>query len=248
VAEKAYQLIVEHGPDIGKIFPLQREKVIIGRDPVADIVLVDPEVSRQHARLIRGESGYHIEDLHSTNGTLVNGQRLGDELVPLQDGQEIVLGSGVMVRYRISQAAPEESQSPPASATAPDASPLAAFQRPASPPPAEDAEEDPAPVPTPAPESEEVEAAYPPPTAVLEEDPLQALMADSPPSEPDPPPLAEPDQGRAHPLVAQENGGRGRRNTTLVVTVALIFLCLCAFALSAYFLWGDPLMRALGVY
>lgn len=243
VAEKAYQLIVEHGPDIGRIFPLQTEKVIIGRDPVADIALTDPEVSRQHARLVRSESGYHIEDLHSTNGTLVNGERLGDELVPLQDAQEIMLGSGVMLRYRVSQASQGEQLPPPPATSEPDS--ISSFSRSPSPPQAEEAEE-PEPVPVPAPESEEAEPAFPPATAVFEEAPDSFEKPTV--AEPKPPPLADPDRERGHPLVAQENGRGRRHNTTLIAALVLTFICLCAFALSAYFWWGDPLMRALGVY
>ena len=52
------------------------ETVVVGRDPVAGVVLDTPNVSRLHARLTRKQDGILVEDLGSTNGTWVNGQRL----------------------------------------------------------------------------------------------------------------------------------------------------------------------------
>ena len=81
----------------GHIYPLNAILVTLGRDPLADIVISDPEVSRQHARLMETENGYELQDLGSTNGTFVDGQRLGGEVVVLQPGQQIEMGSGVML-------------------------------------------------------------------------------------------------------------------------------------------------------
>jgi len=58
------------------VFDLTKEVTLLGRDVTNDIVLGDPEVSRQHARLTRTPAGYILEDLGSTNGTFVNGERL----------------------------------------------------------------------------------------------------------------------------------------------------------------------------
>ena len=99
MSEKQYHLTVVHGPQTGHIFPLIRESMTIGRDPIADIVLPDPEVSRQHVRLTRTAAGFEIRDLGSTNGSFVNGKRLGGEAVLLKPEQEIILGSGVILRY-----------------------------------------------------------------------------------------------------------------------------------------------------
>ena len=59
----------------------------IGRDPMAEITINDPEVSRRHARLIGTLSGYRIQDLGSTNGTFVDDIRLGGEPLDLNIGQ-----------------------------------------------------------------------------------------------------------------------------------------------------------------
>ncbi|NIO00422.1 MAG: FHA domain-containing protein, partial [Anaerolineae bacterium] len=58
------------------IHDLSKEISVIGRDVANDIVLNDAEVSRQHARLTQTPGGYVLEDLGSTNGTFVNGERL----------------------------------------------------------------------------------------------------------------------------------------------------------------------------
>ena len=57
-----------------------------------DLILEHPEVSRHHAELLRIDGvSYELRDLDSTNGTLVNGVRVGSRLVG--DGDEICLGS-----------------------------------------------------------------------------------------------------------------------------------------------------------
>jgi predicted component of type VI protein secretion system len=73
--------------------------LVIGRDPICDIVINDPEVSRQHARLTRISTGYQLEDLGSTNGTFVNGARLASEIIILKSGQSVGMGSGVRLNY-----------------------------------------------------------------------------------------------------------------------------------------------------
>jgi pSer/pThr/pTyr-binding forkhead associated (FHA) protein len=51
------------GPNPGMIFDLTKEITTLGRDVGNDIVLGDPEVSRQHSRLTRTPGGYVMEDL-----------------------------------------------------------------------------------------------------------------------------------------------------------------------------------------
>jgi FHA domain len=54
-----------------------RREVLIGRDPVCDLALADPAVSRRHARLRFRDGRWILQDLDSTNGTRVNGVRVG---------------------------------------------------------------------------------------------------------------------------------------------------------------------------
>jgi pSer/pThr/pTyr-binding forkhead associated (FHA) protein len=74
-----------------------REQVI-GRAAESEIQIVDPAVSRRHARIVPSGNAFALQDLGSTTGTLVNGKRLvGDHL--LQRGDEIRLGE-VSLRYQ----------------------------------------------------------------------------------------------------------------------------------------------------
>ncbi len=62
------------GSQSGQIIPLEADSAVLGRHPDCDIVLESGAVSRQHARISRLGKDYYIEDLHSRNGTFVNGQ------------------------------------------------------------------------------------------------------------------------------------------------------------------------------
>lgn len=76
MAGQSYQLVVRAGPTPGKVYPIMKQDVIIGRDPNCDILINDAEVSRHHASIKSQPEGFVIEDLGSTNGTVINGQRL----------------------------------------------------------------------------------------------------------------------------------------------------------------------------
>jgi predicted component of type VI protein secretion system len=96
-----YQVVMTKGPAPGKFFNLSGPNVTIGRDINADIVINIPEVSRRHAQF-RLEGGvYLLEDLGSTNGTFVDGQRL---TMPhrMRDGETITLGEAVTLMFRSS--------------------------------------------------------------------------------------------------------------------------------------------------
>ncbi len=100
--EKSYQLVVQKGPKSGQVFPLTAPAVTLGRDAdTADIVLDDPEVSRLHARLVKTEEGYRLEDLGSTNGTFVDGRNIGAGPILLEPDQEVQMGSGVILLYQL---------------------------------------------------------------------------------------------------------------------------------------------------
>ncbi|MGW6933528.1 FHA domain-containing protein [Lentzea sp. NPDC054927] len=70
----------------------------IGRSPKADLKLQDHEVSSHHAYIEFRDGSYHIQDLGSTNGTLVNGQFVG--LRSLQNGDEITI-AGWSIEFRL---------------------------------------------------------------------------------------------------------------------------------------------------
>ena len=86
-----YRLVMRSGPSIGQIYPLEKAEMVIGRDLSNDIVISDSEVSRRHARIFMQGNNYVIEDLGSTNGSFVNGQRLTGSYV-LRPGEIITFG------------------------------------------------------------------------------------------------------------------------------------------------------------
>jgi predicted component of type VI protein secretion system len=95
---QTFQLVVRAGPNPGKTYELTQELVTIGRDTANPIVINDPEISRKHAQLKAQSGSYIIEDLGSTNGTFVNGQRLmGPHM--LRHGEVIMLGEKVSLVY-----------------------------------------------------------------------------------------------------------------------------------------------------
>jgi pSer/pThr/pTyr-binding forkhead associated (FHA) protein len=67
----------------------------IGRAPLNHIVIDNPAVSAQHAIIAKLADSYRLQDLHSTNGTHVNGIPITD--VELKDGDKIQFGSVVAV-------------------------------------------------------------------------------------------------------------------------------------------------------
>jgi hypothetical protein len=75
--------------------PLNQPEVIIGRGTDATLRLDDNGVSRRHGKLTRLDGSWRYEDLGSTNGTMVNGQRIG--AVDLSDGDRLELGSSLIV-------------------------------------------------------------------------------------------------------------------------------------------------------
>jgi hypothetical protein len=83
-------LIRTGGGREGEAISFDSDVLTIGRSPHSDLFLDDVTVSRHHARVIRDESGYLIEDLNSLNGTYVNRKRI--ERHRLSDGDELQIG------------------------------------------------------------------------------------------------------------------------------------------------------------
>ena len=96
-------LFVIQGADQGKRFELMSSPLALGRDGSNAIRLHDTEISRRHAELRLESDGYRVVDLHSANGTFVNGEPVDHS--PLHSGDRIQLGQTVMLFHEGSVAA-----------------------------------------------------------------------------------------------------------------------------------------------
>jgi diguanylate cyclase (GGDEF)-like protein len=92
----AYVLVLA-GSNLGGMFKLDKDRLIVGRGEKADIRLIDDGLSREHARLVKDGSEVVIEDLGSTNGTYCNGERVQRRV--LAEGDKILLGSTTILRF-----------------------------------------------------------------------------------------------------------------------------------------------------
>lgn len=69
---------------------LDKDWVVIGRGRSADVVFAEPTISRAHAAIGFDTEGFYVQDLGSTNGTLVNGTKAERQL--LKNGDEVRMG------------------------------------------------------------------------------------------------------------------------------------------------------------
>jgi predicted component of type VI protein secretion system len=131
-SNEPFRLVVRRGPQPNQAYDLNKDIITLGRDITNDIVINDPEVSRHHMRLTRGAGGFTIEDLGSTNGTFINGQRITGAR-PLNNGDMIGLGETVTLGYELVRNIPGMAAAPApqqASPYAPQIEPAAPAQQP----------------------------------------------------------------------------------------------------------------------
>jgi hypothetical protein len=212
----AYQLVVQTGPASGKTYPLDKNSLTIGREVGSDVFINEAEVSRRHARLTLQAGNYLLEDLGSTNGTFVNGQRLMGPRV-LQPGDAILLGENVSLAFEL---APFDPNAAPVGAPPPKEEPLPnQFE---------------APVPQAMPRPDFT----PQPPAAAQEaytsSPVEAYSPPLPPSRPAPPVQAysaSPPVSHVEPLAPEEPR---RRRTGLWVGCGCLVVLLCLVVGGAY--------------
>ena len=128
-------LEIVEGPDAGLSLELTGE-LEIGRDPTAGLRLADKLVSRHHARISFDADGPYIEDLGSSNGTLVNDAEIS-EPTRFGAGDRLLIGESVfVVGSAVPEALPEpEEPLPPPPPLAPPLMPPTESAPPPAPPP-----------------------------------------------------------------------------------------------------------------
>lgn len=248
-----YRLVVRRGPQPNQSYELTKDVNTLGRDITNDIVINDREVSRHHLRISRTESGFTIEDLGSTNGTFVNGKRLGG-ITPLNNGDIIGLGETVtLVFERVRGAMPSPGPAVPGERTqeGPSGPAESPYQPPEQQPPAQQpppAYEQPqgAPQPSPYQQPAQQPSPYEPPQQPPPEQLYygQQQPGYSPP--PGPPGAAGYDYD---PYAMREEEGGGAMRWILFGCIGLLLLCCCIsvialFVIDATNQWCSiPLLR-----
>jgi diguanylate cyclase (GGDEF)-like protein len=101
-------LIEVVGPVPGAVYAVEGDEIVVGRSPTAGVSVDEQSLSRRHARVFRAAGGFHVEDLDSTNGTFVNGERVSAPRA-LRDGDRIQIGLGIVLRFALHDAAEQET-------------------------------------------------------------------------------------------------------------------------------------------
>ncbi len=84
-------LVIRSGGNrVGESFPLEGDRMTVGRRPDSDVFLDDVTVSRDHALVVKRGGDFYLDDLGSLNGTYVNRRRI--ESHKLADGDEMQIG------------------------------------------------------------------------------------------------------------------------------------------------------------
>lgn len=264
-----YQFVVQKGPQEGQTYPLSKDNMTVGRDPMCDIVINDPEISRQHARLTQTGAGYQLQDLGSTNGSFVEGKRLAGEAVLLTSGQIVKMGSAVTLRYEVFGSDPmatvlspniladlsmpteSELKKPPKGEPAPS---FAA-------PTAQPAYDEPAPLP-----AYDSFSSYEPPAdqrTMLDSDlpsfgssssssnDLPSFDSSSTSSSSSSVPVFTPQMTGGTPPSSPSpasDGGAPRNNRNIIIAVVVVvLLCCCCITLGLLYQYGDAIMTQLGM-
>jgi pSer/pThr/pTyr-binding forkhead associated (FHA) protein len=94
-AGRSYVLRFISGKYQGGEFPVTADKsIVVGRSSDLDMVLVEDMVSRKHARIAMQSDQIWIEDLGSTNGTFVNGEKI--KRARLKEGDRVLIGTSIL--------------------------------------------------------------------------------------------------------------------------------------------------------
>ena len=92
--QRAAKLVIIRGKNAGKEFPCYSQTTFIGRVRDNHVTLRDMSASRRHARIERRDGDFILEDLNSTNGTILNKNTVTREM--LHHGDKIQIGETVL--------------------------------------------------------------------------------------------------------------------------------------------------------
>ncbi len=109
----AFRLIIQSGSAKGRAVPILERGLVIGRDPNCQIRSEHAFLSRRHARLRMINGRVNLQDLGSTNGTLLNDQRLGQDEIEVHPGDRLEIGPlkfTVALDPKSSRRAPNEDE------------------------------------------------------------------------------------------------------------------------------------------
>jgi predicted component of type VI protein secretion system len=243
-----YRIAVRTGPNAGKSFPLIKPEMLVGRESNMDVVIKDPEVSRKHARVFMQGSSYYIEDLGSTNGTSINGQRISGAHL-LQVGEVITLGEKITLVFE------QLTESEMAAANMEAANPPATVPRPGTPSPYQQPFQPPVPpsyqqVPVPPPYQQA--SATPQYQSIPPAQQPAYLRQQQPPQAPQPVPM--PPQAPISPLVEEpypdEPPNKKKFPVWAIVLIILAVLCLCLALIAVIVVtqteWGCSIYELFG--
>lgn len=91
-------LVRMDGPEAGRVYPIDKDALLVGRGPENDIVIEGSGISRRHARVRREGGHFTVDDLGSLNGTYVRGERI--EHLELRTGDYIQLGGRTTLSFQ----------------------------------------------------------------------------------------------------------------------------------------------------
>jgi pSer/pThr/pTyr-binding forkhead associated (FHA) protein len=94
------ELVVVEGPAAGAKVPIEKRPITIGRASICDLTLEDDFISSRHLRISMQSDGYVVEDLGSTNGTWVEGERLSEPVL-IKPGVRIKMGRNTLTIRKV---------------------------------------------------------------------------------------------------------------------------------------------------
>ncbi len=97
-------VVVREGPRQGKVYQINAEGSVLGRDVSCDIIIDDQAVSGRHAKIWgvknqQGQTDFLLQDFATANGTKLNGNLIIRET--LKDGDRIELGRTVLIFKKV---------------------------------------------------------------------------------------------------------------------------------------------------